>query len=125
MVSVPDLWMVTPLFHSWKIVVYPFSAILLTLRRDFLSPGSMWASLASLDSCSNGKKVLSEVWSVELSGRYTLIFNAPVLGKSSLSLMKLDLVAELIIICFSMLLFLLLLLFASIYLFCFALLLWC
>jgi hypothetical protein len=78
MVSVPDLWIVTPSFPSWKIIVYPFSAILSTLRSDFLSPGSMWASLASFDSCSNGNKVLSEVWSVELSGRYTLIFNAPV-----------------------------------------------
>jgi hypothetical protein len=39
---------------------------------------------------------------VELSGKYTLIFDAPVLGKSSLSLMKLDVAAELIIICFSM-----------------------
>ena len=38
---------------------------------------------------------------MELSGKYTLIFDAPVLGKSSLSLMKLDVAAELIIICFS------------------------
>ncbi len=83
--------------------MYPISAILLTLRRDSLSPGSMWASLASFDNCSNGNKVLSKVWSVELSGKYTLIFDVPVLGKSSLSLMKLDVAAESIIICFSML----------------------
>ncbi len=60
----------------------------------------MWASFASFDSCSNGNKVLLEVWSVELSSSYTLIFNAPILGKPSMSLMKLDVVAELIIICF-------------------------
>jgi hypothetical protein len=38
----------------------------------------------------------SEVWSYLLS---IVIFDAPVLGKSSLSLMKLDVAAELIIIC--------------------------
>jgi hypothetical protein len=62
----------------------------------------MGASLASFECCSNGDKVLSEVWSVELSGKYTLIFYAPVLGKSSLSLMKLDVAAESTIICFSL-----------------------
>jgi hypothetical protein len=62
----------------------------------------MWASLASFDSCSNGNKVLLEVWSVELSGKYTLIFDPPVLGKLSSSLLKLDVAAESTIICFSM-----------------------
>ncbi len=41
---------------------------------------------------------------MELSGKYTVIFvfDAPVLGKSSLLLMKLDMVVELIIICLLM-----------------------
>ncbi len=39
---------------------------------------------------------------MELSVKYTVIFNAPVLGKSSSSLMKLDVAAESIIICFLM-----------------------
>ncbi len=39
---------------------------------------------------------------MELSGKYTVTFDAPVLGKLSLSLMKLDVAAEWIIICFLM-----------------------
>ena len=39
---------------------------------------------------------------MELSGKYTVIFDAPVLGKSSLLLMKPDVAAELIIICLVM-----------------------
>ncbi len=39
---------------------------------------------------------------MELSGKYTVIFDAPVLGKSNSSLMKLDVAAELIIICILM-----------------------
>ncbi len=39
---------------------------------------------------------------MELSGKYTVIFDAPVLGKLSSSLMKLDVAAESIIICLLM-----------------------
>jgi hypothetical protein len=39
---------------------------------------------------------------VELSGKYTVIFDAPVLGKSSSLLMKSDVAVESIIICFLM-----------------------
>jgi hypothetical protein len=49
-VSVPFLWIITPSLPGLKIVVYPFSAFLFTLRSDFVSPGSMLAFLASDDS---------------------------------------------------------------------------
>ncbi len=39
---------------------------------------------------------------MELSGKYTVIFYAPVLGESSLLLMKLDVAADRIIICLLM-----------------------
>ena len=68
-VSVPFLWIITPLSPGLNIVVYPFSAILFMLRSDFVSPGSMLASLASDDSCLNGSCVLLVACNVESSGR--------------------------------------------------------
>ncbi len=38
----------------------------------------MSASLASLDSCTNGRRVLSVVCSLESSGRYTSLYKVPV-----------------------------------------------
>jgi hypothetical protein len=71
-----------------KIVVYPFSDILFTLNSDFVSPGSMLASLTSGDNCSNGGCVLLVACNVESSGTYTVIWAVPVFGKFDSSLMK-------------------------------------
>ena len=68
-VSVPFLCIVTPLLPGLNIVVYPCSAILFTFNSDFANPGSMWASLASADSCSKGSCVLLVAFSVESSGK--------------------------------------------------------
>jgi hypothetical protein len=86
-VSVPFLWIITPSLPGLNIVVYPFSAILFTLKSDFFSPGSMLASLAFVDSCRNGSCVVLVACNVELSGRYTLLWERPVLGKFKSSLM--------------------------------------
>ncbi len=87
-VSVPYLWIVTPSLPGQNIVVYPFFAILFTLNSDFVSPGSMLASLASDDDCSKGSCVLLVACSVESSGRYTVVWDGPVSGKLNSSLMK-------------------------------------
>jgi hypothetical protein len=73
MVSVPSLWIVTPMLPGLKIVVYPFSTILLTLKSDFVSLGIMLASLALVHNCLNGSCVMLVACSVELSGRNTVI----------------------------------------------------
>ncbi len=88
MVSVPSLWIVTPLLPGLKIVVYSFSAILFMLKSDFVSSGIMLASLALVDDCSNGSCVVLVACSVELSGRNNVIRDRPVLGKFSSLLMK-------------------------------------
>ena len=59
---------------------------------------SMWASLASADNCSKGSCVLLVVFSVELSGKYTVIWDGPVCGKSNVLLTKCDVAPESIII---------------------------
>jgi hypothetical protein len=82
------LWIVTPSSTGRNIVVYPFSAILFMLNSDFVSPGSMLASLALDDNCSKGSYVLLVACSVESSSRYTLIWDGPVFGKFNSSLMK-------------------------------------
>ncbi len=87
-VSVLFLWIVTPSSPGQNIVVNPFSAILFTLNSNFVSPGSMLASLASDDNCSKGSCVLLVACSVESSGRYTVIWDGPVSGKFNSSLMK-------------------------------------
>ncbi len=87
-VSAPFLWIVTPSLPGRNIVVYPFSAIFFMLNSDFVSPGSMLASLASDDNCSKGSCVLLVACSVELSSRYTVIWDGPVFGKFNSSLMK-------------------------------------
>jgi hypothetical protein len=46
METVPCLCTVTPSTHGWKIIVYPSSAILLTLMSGDFNPGRMSASLA-------------------------------------------------------------------------------
>ena len=78
-------------------VVYLFSAILLTLRSDLVRPGNMFASLASSDSCSNGSCAAPDAFKVESSGRYTVILDDPVLGKLSPSVTKCDVAPESII----------------------------
>ena len=75
-------------------VVYPFSANLFTLMSDLVRPGSMFARLASSDSCSNGRCVVPVALSVESSGRYTVMFECPVLGKSRFSDTKCDVAPE-------------------------------
>ncbi len=45
MVSVPSLWIVTPLLPDLKTVVYPFSAILFTLKSDLLVLVFCWLLL--------------------------------------------------------------------------------
>ncbi len=87
-VSVPFLWILTPSSPGQNIVVYPFSAILFTLNSDFVSPGSMLASLASDDNCLKRSCVVLVACSVELSGRYTVIWDGPVSGKFNSSFMK-------------------------------------
>ena len=93
-VSVPSLWKVTPSSRGRKMVVYPFSAILFTLMRDLVRPGSIFARLACVDSCSNGRCVVPVALSVESSGRYTVMFECPVLGKSRFSDTKCDVAPE-------------------------------
>ena len=68
-VSVPILWNMTPSLPGQNMVVYPFSAILFTLMSDLVRPGSMFAFLASDDSCSNGSCIVLVYLSVELSGK--------------------------------------------------------
>jgi hypothetical protein len=58
MVSVPSLWIVMPWSPGRKTVVYLFSEIVFTLMSDFVSPGSMLASLAFGLSYSKGSWVL-------------------------------------------------------------------
>ena len=50
-VTVPDLWIVSPSSPGWKILVYPSSANLLTLTSGAFSPGRMSASLGLSLSC--------------------------------------------------------------------------
>ena len=89
-VSVPSLWNVTPLSPGQKMVVYPLSAILFTLMSDLVRPGSMFAFLAFVDSCSNGSCVVPVALSVKSSGRYTVSSDGPVLGKFSSSVTKVN-----------------------------------
>ena len=96
-VSVPFLWNVTPSFPGLNMVVYPLSAILFTLMSDLVRPGSMFARLASSDSCSNGSCVALVALNVESSGRYTVRSDGPVTGKLSLSVTKCDVAPESII----------------------------
>ncbi len=49
---------VTPFSPGWKIVVHPFSAILLTLMRGALSTGRTSDSLPFLVNCVNGVSVV-------------------------------------------------------------------
>jgi hypothetical protein len=85
-VSVPFLLIVTPSLPGRNIVVYPFSAILFTLNSDFVSPGSMLASLASDDNYLKGSCVLLVACSVETSGRYIVIWDGPVSSRFHSSL---------------------------------------
>ena len=53
-VNVLFLWNVTPSSPGLNMVVYPLSANMFMLISDLVRPGSMFAFLASDDSCSNG-----------------------------------------------------------------------
>jgi hypothetical protein len=68
------------------------------LRRDLLSSGWLSASLAALDSCLNGSLVWVDVLSRLLSGRNTVLLDAPSTIKCNSSLMKWDVASESIII---------------------------
>ncbi len=94
MVSVSGLCTVTPFSPGWIFVVYPSSDYLLTLARDFFSPGSTSASRAAIVICSKGSSVFVVVVRVEPSGRYTSSFDFPMFGKFILLLMKCDVAPE-------------------------------
>ncbi len=95
MVRVPSFWIVTPWLLGQKIAVYPFSDILFMLMSDFLSPGSMSASLAFESSWSNGSCVLLVDCNFESSGiNNTSIRDGPVFGSFRSSLMKWDVAPE-------------------------------
>lgn len=81
--------------------MYPFSAIVLTLMSDLVSPGSIFASLAFGDNCVNGSRVVPVDLRVESSGRYTVNSDGPVLGKFNVSVTKCDVAPESIMICSS------------------------
>ena len=72
----------------------PFSAILFTLMRDLVRPGSLFAFLAFAESCSNGRCVVPVALSVESSGRYIVMSDGPVLDKFSFSETKCNVAPE-------------------------------
>ncbi len=63
-----------------------------------MSPGRLFVSYAASDTCLNGSLVWVDVLSWLLSGRKTVVLDAPSTSKCNSSLMKWDVVMESIII---------------------------
>ncbi len=88
---VAGLWIVTPLWPGWKIVVYPLSNILGTLMSDCCKCGRTSASHAFGVNHLNSNHVLFVVCIISPMGRWTVFCDCPSAGKSNSSLSKCNL----------------------------------